>query len=99
MVQLQPCPSVTTSLSWVWYWRESTQDAIYAFGSGLVIDPAGASRARYLGHQGNAEIRWAPAPHVIIAFNVEAFSPGTFFETLTDRRAPFAVNVGVTFRL
>jgi hypothetical protein len=99
MVQFQPIPSITGAVSWAWYWRESTRDGIYAFGSGVLIDPASASRARYLGHQGDAEVRWAPAPHVLIACNVAGFSPGSFFETAAYRRAPFAVNVGVTFRL
>lgn len=99
MVQFQPIPSITGAISWAWYWRESTQDGIYAFGSGMLMDPAGATSARYLGHQGDAEIRWAPAPHVLVAGNVAGFSPGPFFRTADAHRAPFAVNVGVTFRL
>jgi hypothetical protein len=98
-VQFQPIPSITGTLAWVWYWRESLEDGIYAFGSAAPIAPASASRARYLGHQGDAEIRWAPLPHMIVAFNVESFTPGSFFAALPNHRAPFAVNVGVTFRL
>jgi hypothetical protein len=99
MVQFQLVPSVTGAVSWTWYWRESTQDGVYAFGSAMLIDPAGPNHASYLGHQGDVEIRWAPAPHVLIAYNVSGFSPGTFFETVAYHRSPFAVNVGVTFRL
>jgi Alginate export len=99
MLQFQPIPSLTGAISWAWYWRESTQDGIYAFGSDLLIDPPTTNRASYLGHQGDAEIRWAPVPHVILAFNVAGFSPGTFFETVAYHRAPFAANVGVTFRM
>ena len=99
VVQFAPLPSITAALSWAWYWRESTHDGIYAFGSGVLIDPAGASRARYLGHRGDAEVRWAPVPHIIVAFNEAGFAPGSFFDSVANRRAPFAANVGVTLRL
>jgi hypothetical protein len=63
------------------------------------LGPASASRASYLGHQGDAEIRWAPAPHVLVALNVAAFSPGAFVDALPYHHAPFGTNLGVTFRL
>ena len=86
------------ALAWVWYWRESTHDGIYAFGSDALIDPADASHARYLGNQGDLEIRWAPAPHIIIAFNLAGFKPGSFFNTLTYNAGPIAANIGFTYR-
>jgi hypothetical protein len=86
------------AFAWDWYWRESTEDGIYAFGSGVLIDPAGASHARYLGNQGDLEIRWAPVQHTIIAFNFAGLEPGTFFNGLVYKAAPIAANVGLTFR-
>jgi hypothetical protein len=70
------------AFAWNWYWRESTDDGIYAFGSGVPIDPAGASHARYLGNQGDLEIQWAPVEHTVFAFNFAGFKPGTFFNSL-----------------
>jgi hypothetical protein len=90
--------NVTGAFAWDWYWRESTHDGIYAFGSGVLIDPAGASHARYLGNQGDLEIRWAPVQHIIVAFNLAGFKPGTFFNTVTYHAAPFVANVGFTYR-
>jgi hypothetical protein len=78
--------------------RESTHDGVYAFGSGALIDPASASGARYLGNQGDLEIRWSPVPHVILAFNLAGFEPGTFFHMLTNNAAPIFGNVGFTYR-
>jgi hypothetical protein len=98
VLQFQPRTNVTAAFAWNRYWRESTQDGIYAFGSGVLIDPAGASHARYLGNQGDLEIRWAPVQHTIIAFNFAGFEPGTFFNTLTYHAAPIAANIGFTFR-
>jgi Alginate export len=98
VVQFQLRTNVTGAFAWDWYWRESTYDGIYAFGSGILIDPAGAGQARYLGNQGDLEIRWAPVQHTIIAFNFAGFNQGTFFNTLTYHAPPVAANIGFTFR-
>jgi hypothetical protein len=98
VIQFQLNTNVTGAFAWDWYWRESTHDGIYAFGSGVLIDPASASHARYLGDQGDLEIRWAPVRHVILAFNLAGFRPGTFFNTLTYNAAPIEGNVGFTYR-
>jgi hypothetical protein len=97
-LQFQLKTNVAGAFAWNWYWRESTQDGIYAFGSGVLIDPADASHARYLVTQGDLEIRWAPVRHVIIAFDLAGFKPGTFFNTLTYNATPIAPNVGFTYR-
>lgn len=98
MLQFQLRANVTGSLGWNCYWRESTHDGVYAFGSGILIDPAGTSHARYLGYQGDLEIRWAPVRHTIIALNVAGFQPRTFFKTVTYNAAPVAANIGFTYR-
>jgi Alginate export len=97
-LQFQLRTNVTVAFAWDWSWRESTHDGIYAFGSRVLIDPAGSSHARYLGNQGDLEIRWTPARHIIIAFNFTAFKPGTFFNTLTYNSGPIAANIGLTYR-
>jgi hypothetical protein len=98
VLQFQLKNNITGAFAWDWYWRESTHDGIYAFGSRVLIDPAGASHARYLGNQGDLEIRWALVPHIIIAFNLAGFQPGTFFDTVTYNATPIEGNVGFTFR-
>jgi hypothetical protein len=60
LVQFEWRANITGALGWDWYWRQSTQDGIYAFGSDLLVDPAGTNHARYLGTHGDIEIRWAP---------------------------------------
>jgi Alginate export len=98
ILQFQLRANVTGAVSWNWYWRESTHDGIYAFGSGILLDPAGASHARYLGNQGDLEIRWAPVRHTIIALNLAGFQPQTFFKTVTSNAAPIVGNLGFTYR-
>ena len=98
LIQFQLRTNITGEFSWNWYWRQSTQDGIYAFGNGIPIDSAGASRARYLGNQGDVEIRWAPVSHVILAFNMGRFKPGRFFDNVSYNRGPIVCNIGLTYR-
>jgi hypothetical protein len=98
MLQFRLKQNVTGSIAWAWYWRESIHDGVYAFGSGALMDPANSSTARYLGQEGDMEIRWSPAPHFIAAFNLAGFQPGAFFDHVANNRPPIAANVGLTFR-
>lgn len=79
-------------------WRESIHDGVYAFGSGALMDSANSSTVRYLGDQGDMEIRWSPAPHFIAAFNLAGSQPGGFFDHVVNNRPPIAANAGLTFR-
>jgi hypothetical protein len=36
--------------------------------------------------------------HIILAFNLAGFEPGTFFNTVTHKPGPIAANVGFTYR-
>jgi hypothetical protein len=63
-----------------------------------LIDPGDDSHTRYLGNQGDLEIRWAPARYIIIAFNLAGFKPGSFFNAATYNAGPIAANVGFTYR-
>ena len=98
LVQLQLRRNITGEVSWNWYWRESVHDGVYAFGSGVLIDPAGSSTAKHLGKQGDMEIRWSPASHLIAAFNLAGFQPGGFFRRVMNNHPPIAANAGLTFR-
>jgi hypothetical protein len=97
-IQFQLKTNITGAFAWNWYWRESTHDGIYAFGSGVPIDPATASHARYLGNQGDVEIRWAPKSHIIVAFSLAGFEPGTFFKSVSYNAPPIAGEVIFTYR-
>jgi hypothetical protein len=59
----------------------------------------GAVRVRgYLGDQGDMEIRWFPAHHVITAFNLAGFRPGGFFDHVVNNRPPIVANAGLIYR-
>jgi hypothetical protein len=98
LMQFQLRPNITGEVSWDWYWRESIHDGVYAFGSGALMDPANSSTLKYLGDQGDMEIRWSPAAHFIAAFNLAGFQPGGFFSHVVNNHPPIAANAGLTFR-
>jgi hypothetical protein len=98
MVQFRLRQNVTGSIAWDWYRRESIHDGIYAFGSGALIASANTSTKRYLGDQGDMEIRWSPAPHFIAAFNLMGLQPGGVFDRIANNRTPIAASTGFTFR-
>ena len=98
VMQFQLRRNVTGEVSWDWYWRESVHDGVYAFGSGILMDPGSSSSARYLGDQGDMEIRWSPASHFIAAFNLAGFRPRGFFDHVVNNRPPIMANAGLTFR-
>ena len=43
MAQFRLRQNVTGAIAWVWYWRESIHDGVYAFGSDALMDPANNS--------------------------------------------------------
>jgi hypothetical protein len=98
LVQFQIRPSVTGSFGWMWYWKESAKDGVYAYGSGVLVAPANTSQSDYLGTQGDLEIRWAPAPHFIVAGNMMGFRPGRSLVDQINARGPIAANMGITYR-
>jgi hypothetical protein len=44
------------------------------------------------------EIRWSPVHHVIAAFNLAGFRPGSFFNQVANNRPPIVANLGLTYR-
>ncbi len=98
MVQFLLRRNLTGQLSWNWYWRESVADGLYAFGSGMVLYSATSSSRRYLGDQGDLELRWAPVNHTIISLSFLGFQTGSFFAAQPKKASPVAANLGFTFR-
>jgi Alginate export len=97
-IQFLAKQNVTGEIGWDSYWRESTHDGVYAFGSGLLIDPSNSSRARFLGEQGDMEVRWSPARHIVTALNLAGFQPKGFLTQTPNHRPPIFANLGITYR-
>src|SRR5579863_9408050 len=54
---------VSLSLDWIFQWRESLRDGVYAV-PGFLIVPAGNSQARFVGQRPGAEIHWQINRHL-----------------------------------
>jgi len=92
-----PLLNVTGGLEWIWFWRESTKDALYSFEN-VPLRPANLTSARYIGSQPNLEIRWAISEHFLAALNLAGFMPGMFLKQSPSSNAIVFVNVGLTYR-
>ena len=77
--------NITASFDWIFQWRESLQDGVYAV-PGFLIRPADGSRARFVGHRPGAEVRWQVNPHLWFQADYGIFYAGRFIrETLPGR--------------
>ena len=92
-----PLQNVTGTFEWIWFWRESTKDALYTFGN-VPLRPANLSSARYVGSQPNLEIRWAISEHFLAALNVAGFITGTFLQQSPPSEEIVFFNAGLTYR-
>jgi hypothetical protein len=70
---------VTWSLDWIFQWRESLQDGVYAV-PGFLIVPAGNSRERFVGHRPGTEIHWQINRHVWAQADYGIFYAGKFLK-------------------
>ena len=92
-----PLRNVTGTVEWIWFWRESTTDALYTFGN-VPLRPGNLSNARYVGIQPNLEIRWAISEHFLAALNVAGFITGTFLQQSPPSKEIVFFNAGLTYR-
>jgi hypothetical protein len=70
---------VFVSVDWIFQWRESLQDGVYAV-PGFLIRAADGSRARYVGHRPGTEIRWQANRHLWFQADYGIFYAGTFLK-------------------
>jgi hypothetical protein len=70
---------VTVSVDWIFQWRESLQDEVYAV-PGFLIRAADGSRARFVGHRPGAEIRWQANRHLWFQADYGIFYAGRFLK-------------------
>jgi hypothetical protein len=95
--QFHPLLNVTGEFCWIWFWRESTKDAVYSFEN-VQLRPANLSDARYVGSQPNLEIRWAISEHFLAALNLAGSNAGTFLQQSPPSKGILFVNIGLTYR-
>jgi Alginate export len=71
--------NVTASFDWIFQWRESLEDGVYAV-PGFLIRAADGSRARFVGHRPGAEVRWQFNRHLWFQADYGIFYAGRFLK-------------------
>jgi Alginate export len=70
---------VTASFDWIFQWRESLEDGVYAV-PGFLIRSADTSRARFVGHRPGGEVRWQVNRHLWFQGDYGIFYAGRFLK-------------------
>jgi len=70
---------VTASFDWIFQWRESLQDGVYAV-PGFLIRAADGSQARFVGNRPGAQIRWQANRHLWLQADYGVFYAGRFLK-------------------
>lgn len=74
---------------WVIYWRQSLHDGVYSV-PGELLRTGQLSRARFIGHQPDFELRWLANRHTTLFLNYGRFFVGRFLrETPPDGNTTF----------
>jgi hypothetical protein len=77
--------SVSWSVDWIFQWRESLEDGVYAV-PGSLIRAADNGRARFVGNRPGTELRWQANRHLWFQADDGVFYAGKFLkETQPDR--------------
>ena len=71
--------NVSFSFDWIFQWRESVQDGVYAV-PGFLIRAADGSHARYVGDRPGTEIRWQANRHLWFQGDYGIFFAGPFLK-------------------
>lgn len=88
MLGLHVRENVQVTVDWDFFWRTSTDDAIYRV-SGAPLVSGAASAERYVGSQGSVAIAWQPERHVELVATYERFFAGPFLRDASRRDVNF----------
>jgi hypothetical protein len=77
-LDLYASQTVSLSVDWDFFWRESLGDGVYNLG-GFPARP-GVAGGRYVGNSPALTVAWTPTQHVTVLASYVHFFPGSFFE-------------------
>ena len=85
-LQLNLPRKITLTPNAKFYWRESTEDGLYAAGSGPVVVSGRKSSARFIGSQVGVQLKWSVDRHTTVFGEYMHFFPGDFLRQSTPGR-------------
>jgi hypothetical protein len=71
--------NVSVSVDWIFQWRQSLEDGVYAV-PGFLISAADGSHARFVGDRPGTEIRWQASRHLWFQADYGIFCAGSFLK-------------------
>ena len=89
---------VTVTPNAAFFWRNSTDDGLYAAGSGVLEVSGQHSQARYIGSQAAVQVNWSVDRHMTLFAEYLPFIPGAFVKQSTPGRAINYATWWVDFR-
>jgi len=78
--------NVSLSFDWIFQWRQSLDDGVYAV-PGFLIRATDGSRARFVGNRPGTEIRWQANRHVWFQADYGIFYAGSFLKQTQPGRS------------
>jgi len=78
-VELSAPQNVSLSFDWIFQWRQSLDDGVYAV-PGFLIRAADGSRARFVGDRPGTEVHWQATHHLWFQGDYGIFYAGTFLK-------------------
>jgi alginate export protein len=69
----------TVTTSWLFFWRDQTDDGLYGIPGNLLRSGVG-TRSRFVGHSPGIEAEWQLNPHLTMTGNLSAFTAGPFIQ-------------------
>ncbi len=98
-------PRITAQVSEHWsvtvsdlfIWRDSLNDGLYSIGNGVLFS-GGGSRARYVGHQPELEIKWQADRHMDIKWIFVYFVAGDFLKEVSPGKDITYLSTMLTYR-
>jgi len=97
-VTLQVTKKLQLSGNVAFYWRESLDDGVYAFGGVEVLRPDDGSNARYIGTQVEALLEYQMDRHFSASVSYSIFTAGEFIEETGDDEPIHLVAVEAMYR-
>lgn len=94
---LKVSPTLTLSVDWNFFWRESRQDGVYGTTTTLVRS-AGSSNARHIGDQVSTTLTWQPNRHWTVTACGAYFITGAFLRDTGPSAHVLFLSSWVSFR-
>jgi hypothetical protein len=96
-ITIRPFENLAVSLSTAAYWRESTNDGIYAI-PGNIVRSGKNSAARFIGTQVELSVSWQATPELNLTASASAFEPGRFIRETGPAKTITMVGLSANYR-